>query len=109
MNFLPETWFIGSLGHSDFASYTQTGEKVEVPVFPFKVIYEPAEDVKGIFADEFSQPVHELLKEVEEGSYLYNVYALEHPLADRQLIAKIRLTSKLVTSLWGDEHMYFRH
>ena len=108
-HFFPESWFLGSLGHSDFAAYTQTGDNVEVPVFPFKVIYEPADDVKGLFADEYAQPVHELLQEVEVGSYLYNVYALENPSADRQLIAKIRLESKLVTSLWGDEHFYFRH
>ena len=80
-----------------------------MPVFPFKVFYEPADDVKGLFADEYAQPVHELLQEVEEGSYLYNVYAIENPNADRQLIAKIRLASKLVTSFFGDQHSYFRH
>ena len=53
-HFFSESWFLGSLGHSDFAAYTQCGSKVDEPVFPFKLIYEPADDVKGIFADDYA-------------------------------------------------------
>ena len=41
----PETAFVGSLGHSEFASYDQYGLKVDNPVFPFSVRYEPNPDL----------------------------------------------------------------
>jgi len=34
---------------------------------------------------------------------------MDAPEATKQEIGKLVLGSTLVTSLWGDEHMYFRH
>jgi len=43
---------------------------------------------------------------------LYRVYAKDKPTSlggQDQLIAEIVLKSELVTSLWGDKNMFFRH
>ena len=44
------TNFVSSLGHSDFALYTQDGAKVENPVFPFSLRYEPCSSLS--YSDE---------------------------------------------------------
>ena len=49
---------------------------------------------------------------IEEDQVLYKVYARDAPASlggEEQLIAEIVLKSKLVTSLWGDKHLFFRH
>jgi len=45
---------------------------------------------------------------------LFNVYAFESPVEklidpDGTLIGSIVTTSEVVTSLWGDQQLYFRH
>jgi hypothetical protein len=117
-HFVDETHFTTSIGNSNLAEYTQEGELVEEPVFPFRLIFEPAEDVKGLFPEEYSEPLHEQLQTIQPGSTLYKVFAVDKPDwsnsphwhgEEKQEIGKIVLGSTLVTSLWGDEHMYFRH
>lgn len=43
------------------------------------------------------------------GETLYDVFAQAEPDAEFSKIGKLVLGSRLVTSLWGDNHMYFRH
>ena len=62
-----------------------------------------------MFSSEYSEPLEEQLQTIQPGTTLYKVFAEEYPGADRQEIAKLVLGSPLVTSLWGDEHLYFRH
>jgi len=43
------------------------------------------------------------------GETLYDVFAQAEPGEEFSKIGKLVLGSRLVTSLWGDNHMYFRH
>ena len=43
---------------------------------------------------------------------LYKVYALDKPLqlgGSEALIGEIQIDTQLVTSYWGDEHLFFKH
>ena len=40
---------------------------------------------------------------------MYTVYAKEYPGAEWQVIAELVTQSEMVTSLWGDTKMFFRH
>lgn len=54
----------------------------------------------------------EHLSGIVEGTILYKVYAKDAPTSlggQELLIGEIVLRSDLVTSKWGDEHMFFRH
>ena len=44
LNSVAATPFTLSVGHSDMATFTQNGERVSDPVFPFTLRYEPADD-----------------------------------------------------------------
>merc|ERR1712080_528322 len=64
------------------------------------------------FPDKYARPVNEDLATIPVGSLLYQVYALDAPEelgGKEKRIADLVLTSKLVTSKWGDEHLFFRH
>jgi len=86
------------------ALYNQHGTKVETPVFPYSLRYEPNPDL-SYDDEEYTSTVFEQLRLVENGSVLYKVYAKDAPESlggQEQLIAEIVLKSELVTSLWGD-------
>jgi hypothetical protein len=49
---------------------------------------------------------------IPSGSTLFNIYATDNPAelgGTEQLIGKLVTASNIFTSLWGDEHMFFRH
>merc|ERR1711874_86918 len=52
------------------------------------------------------------LSPIPEGSTLWHVYAVSAPEelgGQEELIGDLILRSPLVTSLWGDTHLFFRH
>ena len=52
------------------------------------------------------------LTELKEGTTLFDVFALDKPEllgGTEQAIAQIILESDMITSNWGDEHLYFKH
>jgi len=61
--FKPSTDFQGGVGHSDFAMYEQDGTRVEEPVFPFRLRFEPTGDIR-FPADSYEQTIFEQLKTV---------------------------------------------
>lgn len=97
---IPETNFITSVGLSNFAEYDQYGQKVDNPNWPFSVRYEPNEELK--YDDEFYEvSVFDRLKDIESGTMLYKVWALDKPRSlggEEQLIGEIVLRTDLVTS-----------
>jgi len=101
--------FQGGLGNSEFASYEQDGTKVLEPVFPFRLRFEPTGDI-NMPADTYDESVFEFIGKIEPDQVLYRVMALAEPNSRLEKhIANIRITTQMHTSLWGDEHMYFRH
>ena len=91
-------------------SYGEDGVKVESPIFPFSLNFVPSSVPS--FPDEFVQTMPEQLMTVSSGTELYKVYAMDAPTelgGTETHIADMILTSKLTTSLWGDQHLFFRH
>ena len=64
------------------------------------------------FPDEYVRPFTEDLVSVPANSLLYRVVARDQPLelggVDRH-IADLVLVGGLTTSMWGDQHLFFRH
>ena len=81
-------------------------------MFPFKLRFAAHSDVKGLFSAKSSSTYLEQLKSIAPDSVLYDVYALDDPVdldGQEELIGHITLKSNLVTSSWGDKHLFFRH
>jgi len=80
-------------------------------VFPYSLRYEPNAELS--YDDEdYTMTMFEHLSGIVEGTILYKVYAKDAPTSlggQELLIGEIVLRSDLVTSKWGDEHMFFRH
>ena len=94
----------------------QNGKIVNNPVFPWSLRFEPS----GMF--DFEPDVSEgdgyrdfradLATQVQPGSYLFEVYAMDKPKelgGVETMIGLIITKSGFTTSNWADEHMFFRH
>ena len=95
---------------SDFAKYGEAGKQIADQQFPFMLRFHPIGDI--VFSDEYVRPFTEDLTSIPQGSTLYEVWALDQPVelgGTEKHIADLVLVSEMVTSLWGDNHLYFRH
>merc|ERR1711951_340679 len=65
-----------------------------------------------MFSDEYVRPFTEDLTSIPQGTTLYEIFALDQPVelgGTEQHIGDLVMTSEMVTSLWGDQHLFFRH
>eukprot|EP00091_Calanus_sinicus_P018456 TRINITY_DN4220_c0_g1_i2.p1 TRINITY_DN4220_c0_g1~~TRINITY_DN4220_c0_g1_i2.p1 ORF type:complete len:357 (-),score=107.20 TRINITY_DN4220_c0_g1_i2:86-1156(-) len=95
---------------SDFAQYGQTGTTVAEPNFPYMLTFQPTGEFT--FPDNYVRPFTEDLTSIPSGSTLYKVWALDQPTelgGTEKHIADLVLVSDMITSLWGDQHLFFRH
>jgi hypothetical protein len=53
--------------------------------------------------------VFDQLGEIEPETTIYSVYAMDRPGGSEKHIADLVTKSEMVTSLWGDKNMFFRH
>jgi hypothetical protein len=101
---------IQQVGLSDFAKYGNDGKEEKVVTFPYKLrFHRPGGDKE--YQDEYHGDFLDDLRKVETG-VLYQVWAMDKPKelgGTESHIADLELTSKLQTSKWGDEKMFFRH
>lgn len=101
---------IRQVGISNWAMFGQEGVEVADPVFPYRLIFRPTGEI--VFPDTYVQPFTDDLKTIPEGSILYEIYALDLPeeLGGAELhIGDLVTRSEMTTSLWGDQHLFFRH
>jgi len=107
----PQTNFIASLGNSDMALYSQEGDEVAAPVFPYSIRYQPNPELS--YSDpEYTMTVFDRMRAIPTGTVLYEVWARDAPSTlggVETKIAEIVTKSELTTSMWGDTKMYFRH
>jgi len=64
------------------------------------------------FSDNYVRPTNQDLVTIPSGSVLYQVFALDVPEqlgGEEKRIADLVLTSEVVPSRWGDEHLFIRH
>ena len=110
LRFKTATDYIQTVGLSDMAMYAQDGTE-ESPVFPWALRFVPSGDF-AFPAETYDTTFLDYLQTIPEGSTLFNVYAMDQPAelgGQEQLIAQMKTKSTMVTSNWGDEHMFFRH
>ena len=74
-----ETNFVMSVGHYDFAAYKQDCSKVEDPVFPYSLRFQPNSELKNNY--DGSTDVFEQIDRVPVDTLLYDVYAMDKPKA----------------------------
>merc|ERR1712112_655544 len=108
--FATATRNVRQVGISDWGRFDENGLETKNPNFPYRLRFQPTGKFK--FPDKYVRPVTEDLATIPAGSVLYQVYALDAPEelgGKEKRIADLVLKSRLVTSKWGDEHLFFRH
>jgi len=106
--------------------HNQDGTEVLDPEFPFDLMFVPTPEIAIRFSEwDTTRPYdadgNEIfwwnqLKDIEENTVLLKVMARSHPddpikfpESTLEHIANIRLTSRLITSIFGDTRLFFQH
>jgi len=111
------------VGLSDFTRWTQSGEYVEDPIFPFKLLLVPTQAVQTPDYEKTLEMVNAEMMSFPVGTPLYEAYACGSPSGAEELdpsssldacgapfrLGFIRTTSPGTTSKYGDEKMFIRH
>lgn len=115
---------ISSLGVANFSRYKTDGTEIEDYKMPFDIWFEPTEEMKGLFPDTLQKdaagnviPFWDQLTTIAKDSYLFEVWVRDSPDdlesypegSNVQHIANIKLNSKIITSRFGDERLFFKH
>jgi len=108
--FATATPYVQQVGLSDWGEKGEDGQPEASPVFPFMLRFQPTGDFA--FDDAYHGDFQDDLSSIPEGSSLWRVYAMDQPAelgGSEQLIGELVSTSALVSSNWGDNHLFFRH
>ena len=101
----------GNMSVKGLSDFDQYGNLERHPVWPFKLTFEPwaSYDMPDYYVESY---LKQLTHYVKEGSKLYKVLAQNEPTelgGEEWHIGDIITTSPMVTSLWGDTRLFFRH
>jgi len=103
---------INQVGLSDVCKYDQDGSMVASPRFPFELLFAPA-DVKFPTEKITAEELLQQLTSMAVGTRLFDVYTYSSPSAKQrgalEKLGTLTTTSKCVTSLFGDNKLFFRH
>jgi hypothetical protein len=83
--------------------------KKRISSFLLSWVFKPAENLRNKFTDDFTLTFFEQLKQLNVEDTLYEVFSMENPGDELVKIGKIVLKSPLITSEFGDKHLYFQH
>jgi hypothetical protein len=101
---------IRQVGTNNWSRYGQDGVEVADPVFPYRLVFRPTGEIE--FSDTYVHPFTEDLKTIPKDTTLYQIFALDQPEelgGMEKHIGDLILRSEMITSLWGDQNLYFRH
>lgn len=110
LKFGTATPHIQQVSLSDMARFGEDGMEEAEVIFPYKLIFKPTGEFS--FGDDFHGPFDDDLATLPADSALWHVYALDKPVelgGQEQQIGDLVLRSKMTTSKWGDQHLFFRH
>jgi len=110
LKFSSATRNIRQVGISDWGKHGESGAETANPSFPYRLRFHPTGNIS--FPDTYARPNTEDLITIPSGSVLYQVFALDEPEklgGKEKRIADLVLTSEMVTSKWGDQHLFIRH
>lgn len=105
MKFWQATYCPQMVGLSDMASPADTSSAA---VFPFELVLQPQVEAQCP-CDAYETSCAANLGELSPGKTLFEVRALKEPGAAAIPIGHIKLTTRLTTSKFGDEQLFFRH
>jgi len=104
---------IDSVGLSDACTYTQAGEKVDKPVFPFELWFEPTGSVSFADTKKSNSDLLAELAGIPDGSEVFSVHAFMSPADKKQgkqtTIGKLTSKGTCHQSKFGDLDLFFRH
>lgn len=96
----------------NLSDYDENGNKEHYPVWPFNMTLIPNEPPACRLKDSFHLYYDHIPPCVPIGWKLFTVLALDEPEEEGGIegeIGYIETTSRMVTSLYGDTRLYFRH
>lgn len=104
------------LGVSSFAKATQNAAIIDNFNFPFALVFNPVADIKDSKCD-FDDSMEQLksISETHLGKPIYEIYAVKDPWSDRsknpdlKYLGNMILDSAMVSSMFGDTELFFRH
>lgn len=99
----------GVIGVKPLAQYDEQGNEEANVIFPFKLVFKPAENLRNKLTDEFSLTFFEQMNQVNTEDVLYEVFAMEKPGVELVKIGKIVMKSPFIPSEFGDKHLFFQH
>ena len=101
--------FIATLGTKDLARYDENGHEEKEIRLPFSLVFKPKDKFRNGLPDTFQENFLDTLTKIEHNQVLYDIYANNGPDSPLEKIAELKLVSKMVTSKYGDKHLFFRH
>lgn len=106
------TSFPFDMGISDVALWNQDGTEIgwDVAVSPYKLEFRS--DIHFPDEKDENEMFYDQLMSIDEGTILLEAWAYDGPESEGHVaskIADIKLTSELMTSLFGDERLHFQH
>jgi len=103
--------FPGSLGLSEFASYTESGQTVTSPVFPWILLFQPNPALTAKMSSNTNLDVTHVLTSMANGNeILYKIWAVANPSdTSATYIGYIQLQTPFVESEFSDLTLFFKH
>jgi hypothetical protein len=96
-----------SLNH--LANIESNGASVSNPKAPYKIIFEPAKEVKDLIEEDSKNDFRDNLNQIKKGAIIYDIYLQEdvkHPIVK---VGYIQLMSNFLASEYGDYRLFFQH
>ena len=101
---------IQQVGLSDWSTHGQDRAPANNASFPYRLRFQPTGNIT--FSDKYTKPHTEDLVTIQNGTTLYQIFALDKPAemgGTEMQIGDLVTVSKMVTSRWGDKQLFFRH
>merc|ERR1712136_516402 len=111
-SFCKASEFANAVGVSDIAAFDQRGSNVgeENIKFPYQIYFVPNEELTQSFSTIQVGEITSSLNSIPTNTKLYDLYCQATPESEeRMFVGSIVTTSKMVSSRYGDENLFFKH
>ena len=108
--FAEATDYIGAMSVFELSEYDQYGRREPNPHWPFQIEVEPY-DVYG-WTDSYQNDFQDQISVIPPHTVMFKVFGYDCPPeygCQERLIGHLVTRSNTVTSLWGDQKLFFQH
>jgi hypothetical protein len=92
------------------AAFESNGSAVASPKVPYQLIFKPSRDMRILISSSSQRDFRNDLELVHSNARLYDVYAIESELSDKEvLIGALETETPFVHSYYGDKKLFFQH